>query len=142
MLPIVSLNLRVRIGCGLMMPLKKYCKLMRTSKFFLAKCSWCGTEITVCKHGCPLLIEITHMIWFGIMLLKVLFWTSREILQPCWQLYMKSVGNYFILLFLFVRFIWFFLYSFYCISLFFGLSLVFLFRHEKPKIPCLYQFCS
>ena len=107
MLPIVSLNYGLRIGCEQMMPLKKYCKLMRISKFSLAKCSWCGMETTICKHDCLLLIEIIHMIRFGIMLLKILFWTSRKILQPCWQLYMKSIDNWFILLFLFVRFIWF-----------------------------------
>ena len=78
---------------------KKYCKLMRTSNFSMAKCSWCGTETTVHRHSCPLLMEIIHMILLGIMLLKVLFGTSREILQPCWKLYMKSIGNFFFFLF-------------------------------------------
>lgn len=88
-------------GCGQMLSLRKYYKMMRTSKFSLAKCSWFGTATIVCKHGCPSFIETTHMILLEIVLLKILFWTSRDILQLYWQPRMKSIGNSFIF-FLFV----------------------------------------
>ena len=95
MLLIVLLIHKMKIGCGQMMHLKKYYKLMRISKYFLAKCSWCGTEIIVCKRGCPLLIVII----LGIMLLKALFWMWKEILQPCWQFYMKSISIFYFFIF-------------------------------------------
>ena len=88
--------------CGQILHLRKYCKMMRTSKFSLAKCSWSRTIIIVCKHGCPLLMETTHMILLNIIMLKVLFWTSKNTLQLCWQPCMKSIGNSFIFIFLFV----------------------------------------
>ena len=46
------------------------------------------------------------MILLGIILLIVLFWTSREILQLRWQPCLKSIGNTFIWFFLFLPFIW------------------------------------
>jgi hypothetical protein len=49
--------------------LRKICKMIKTSNFYLAKSSWFGTATNYCKHGCPLLIETTHIILFGIILL-------------------------------------------------------------------------
>ena len=60
MLLIVPLNHGVRTRCEQMMSLKTYCKLMRTSKFSLAKCSWCGPETTVCMQTWLFIINRDH----------------------------------------------------------------------------------
>ena len=44
------------------------------------------------------------MIPLSIMLLRISFWMSRAILQPCWRLYMKSIGNFFIFFFIAFKF--------------------------------------
>jgi hypothetical protein len=67
--------------------------VMKISRFSVGRNSWCEMAIIACKHGCLLLTEITQMTLRGIMLLRVLFWKSWEMLQLCLQRYMKSIGK-------------------------------------------------
>ena len=125
---------------GQMLPLRKYCKMMKTSKFSLAKYSWSGTATTVCKHGCTLLIETMYMILFDNMLLRILFWMSKDILQLCWQPCMKSIGKFYIFKFFLFGFLFFKL--FVLLDVYFLYLIIFvLFCYEEPKIPYFYKFC-
>ena len=45
--------------------------VMKISRFYVARNSWCEMAIIACKHGCLLLTNIIQLTLLGIMLLKV-----------------------------------------------------------------------